>query len=446
MTTAPQTVSPTVLIIEDDPTLGPALAQRLRLEGFHPRLAATGKAALADASQSPPDAVISDIRLPDLSGEEVFRALTRHIGLVPVFFMTAFGEVSQAVRLIKAGGRDYLIKPVDIDRLVEMLTAALPALSAGPAAPTTPSPAMAAFDTLLTKAARSDLPLLIMGETGVGKERAARLAHDRSLRAKQPFVALNCAAIPRDLAESLLFGHEKGAFTGASSRKDGVCAEVGDGTLLLDEVAELPLDLQPKLLRLIQERQFRPLGATRDQAFRGRIIAATLRNLDDLVAAGQFREDLFFRLAVIPLTVPPLRERPGEIPVLARQFLAEASERMGRAPQLSLSPEAEIALAHYAWPGNVRELRNRVDRAAALSEGCVIEPSDLFADTPVGKPQEPSSADRLEHVAEAAIRAKVLDTLRAVGGNQSEAARILGASRTTIWKYARKDAKPDDHG
>jgi DNA-binding NtrC family response regulator len=426
-----------ILLIEDDPTLGPAMLQRLRLEGFDPRLAVDGASAIREACARRPDAVLSDMKLPDQSGEEVYRAISAAIGLVPYVFVTAFGEVQQAVRLVKAGARDYLIKPVDVDALVDLLSA----LTSQRDAPV-PKPleqplslSMRVFEAALAKAARSDLVLLLSGETGVGKERAARQAHHMSTRAAGPFVPVNCAAIPRDLAESLLFGHEKGAFTGAATRMQGLAAEADGGTLFLDEIAELPLDLQPKLLRLLQEKTFRPVGSASERRFGGRVMAATHRHLKARVADGMFREDLYFRLAVIELTIPPLRERSDEILSLAHQFLREVAGQ----DHIVMDEEACDLLRRHQWPGNIRELRNRIERAAALREKDVLSPADIFPDQQSVPALRAANADAsLEDVADAAVRRRIKETLVKTAGNQSEAARLLGVSRTTIWKYARE--------
>jgi DNA-binding NtrC family response regulator len=441
-----------VLLIEDDPTLGPAMLQRLRLEGFDPRLVVDGASALREAAARPPDIVLSDMRLPDVSGEEIFRAMSARLGLMPYYFMTAFGEVQQAVRLVKAGARDYMIKPVDVDALIETLlqltlAAPPPATPSGLPVPDTDlpsSPAMQRFELALAKGARTRLPLLVLGETGVGKERAARQAHGMSAWSGGPFVPVNCAAIPRDLAESLLFGHEKGAFTGAQARMQGMVAEADGGTLFLDEVAEMPLDLQPKLLRLLQERTFRPIGAAAERTFSGRVIAATHRDLKGRVGEGLFREDLYFRLAVIELTIPPLRARLDEILPLAGRILAEC------APDgVSLDEAASAWLTRHDWPGNIRELRNRIERAVALRDGDCLGPADLFPDldhvVPAIDRLQPHDAGlSLDAAAEAAIRQRIRETLKTTGGNQSQAARLLGVSRTTIWKYARDETATAD--
>lgn len=444
--------TPKILVIEDDPMLGPSLLQRLRLEGFAPRLAPTGEAGLKELRRDPPLAIVSDIRLPDMSGEDLFYQMLDITGLLPVFFVTAFGEIDQAVRLIKSGARDYLTKPVNPDALVDMLAKvageeagsradAPQAAAACGHGETERSPAMRQAVSVLRKFAQTDMPVLLTGETGVGKEVTARRLHAMSRPEGSPFVAVNCAAIPGDLLESTLFGHEKGAFTGAAARKPGLAELAGDGTLFLDEVAELPPDLQAKLLRLIQEGTFLPLGATAEQTFKGRIVTATHAGLEEQIRQGRFREDLYYRINVLQLHLPPLRERVEDIPPLASLLLEEANARTAAGGK-SLSPRAIPVLESYPWPGNIRELRNRIQRAAVMADGAAIEPEDLFPErerdkeTPAGTPAPPGG-EALQDAAQKAIRERVLAALEQTGGNQSEAARLLGVSRTTVWKYAR---------
>jgi DNA-binding NtrC family response regulator len=429
-----------ILVVEDDPVLGPALVQRLRLEGYRPRLAATGAAALREAAALRPDAVISDIRLPDMSGEEIYRRLVASFGAMPAFFMTAFGEMPQAVRLVRAGARDYLTKPVDVDRLVTELGAALgavtPASDMGELPQLGASAAMRAVEATLRKASRVDVPVVLTGETGVGKEVAARFLHAASARGAHPFVAVNCAAIPRELAESTLFGHERGAFTGAVARATGVVERAGAGTLLLDEVAELSPQLQAKLLRLVQERSFLPVGATAERPFAARIVCATHADLAARVREGTFREDLFYRLNVLPLVIPPLRQRPEDLPDLAERLLAETLARFALGPR-RLGEAALAALAAHDWPGNVRELRNRIERAAALSEAEELTTADLFPEGALEPPPGPRDAS-LEGALDEAARQAIEEALRRAGGSRSEAARLLGVSRTTLWKRMRE--------
>lgn len=432
---------PSVLVIEDDPLLGPAMVQRLRLEGYRPRLATTGAAALEEARALRPEAVISDIRLPDMSGEDVYRRLVAELGALPAFFMTAFGDVAQAVRLVRAGARDYLTKPVDMDRVTEALRLVLPvAPPAADAATLGISPAMQAVEAMLRKAARVDVPVVLTGETGSGKEVAARFLHEASARAAEPFVALNCAAISRDLAESTLFGHERGAFTGAVARHAGVAERAGAGTLLLDEVAELTPELQAKLLRLVQERSFLPLGAAAERRFAARLVCATHADLAALVREGRFRQDLYYRLHVIVVAIPPLRARTEDLPWLAGRLLRETVARFGLGPR-TLSPAALAALADYDWPGNVRELRNRIERAAALADGEVLGLAELFPEQSLEEAAGPAigpAAGLLDSAMEEATRAAIQDALRRSGGSRAEAARILGISRTTLWKRMRE--------
>lgn len=428
-----------ILIIEDDPTLGPALLQRLRLEGHEPCLVITGADALAFAARQRFDVILSDIRLPDMSGEKIWRHIVERRGLLPTWFMTAFGEIDQAVRLVKGGARDYLTKPIDIDTLVDALKGLHTDRTANPATRSSSlgrSPVMTALAIDLAKAARSDLPVLLHGETGSGKEVAARFLHDASPRAGSPFVALNCAAIPRDLAESFLFGHEKGAFTGAIARHVGAAEEAAAGTLFLDEIAELPLELQPKLLRLIEAKTFRPVGAGKDIPFRARIVSASHADLGRRVEEHAFREDLFFRLHVVALAVPPLRARPEDVPDLAQMFLEQIA-RSGIASAHVLGDDARSALVTYHWPGNVRELRNRIERAAVMCEGTRLSVHDLFPETALEEQLPIKENQALDETAREAIRQRVRQALDDAGGNQSEAARRLGVSRTTIWKYRR---------
>lgn len=298
-----------------------------------------------------------------------------------------------------------------------------------------------AFDVRLAKAARSDLPILLTGETGAGKEVAAKLAHRGSARAAAPFVAVNCAAIPAELAESVLFGHEKGAFTGALGRRAGVAEEAGQGTLFLDEIAELAPALQAKLLRLVEAKEFRPVGARADSSFRARLVCATHADLAERVRDGRFREDLFFRLNVIALEVPPLRARLEDVEHLAQAFAKDAAGRAARGA-VDFSADALDALRAHEWPGNVRELRNRVERAVAMADGTSLGIDDLFPESRLDfRPARPAAVESgegaLDAAAQTAIRERVADVLARTGGNRTEAAKLLGVSRTTIWKYSK---------
>src|SRR6266436_3259891 len=353
-------------IIEDNTTMGDSLVQRLELEGYTPLWWQTGQQALEELVTARPDLVICDIILPDMSGEEVFlRALPR-LGGKPFLFVTAHGKIDQAVRLTKAGAIDYLTKPYEIIDLLERI-AGLIAVQPVSAGVLGTSEAMRQVEMLLRRVADIDSSLLITGDSGVGKEVAAQFVHQISARAEEPFVAVNCGAIPSDLIESQLFGHEKGAFTSAQARHHGYVERARNGILFLDEVGELPLLTQVKLLRLIQERTFTRVGGETAIRTGARIICATNADLEAAVAEGRFRRDLYYRINVIRVAIPPLRDRSDDILPLAQLFMREFSETFDRDVH-GFTQAAERALLEHPWPGNVRELRNGVERAVALSQ------------------------------------------------------------------------------
>ena len=431
-----------LLLIEDDRVLGGALVQRLKLEGISVRWAETCAEAMANLRNGRPGFVLADIRLPDGSGEDLYRQALPYLGTTPIVFATAFADIEQAVRLVRAGADDYLTKPYDVDALIDRLRAAetdtagvshRPGHEIRAAEPFGLSPATAGVAADLQRVARTDLPVLLLGETGVGKEVAARMLHARSPRASNAFVAVNCGAISRDLMESLFFGHERGAFTGALSAHAGYFQETGEGTLFLDEIGELDARLQTSLLRVLNDGAYRRLGGTQDILFKGRIVAATNANLATLIAARTFREDLYYRLAVVEIRLPPLRERRAEIIALAGRFAGEAAGRTQR-PAPTLDHSATTALLAHEWGGNVRELRNRMERAVALSDAETITSADLF-------PEQRLDHLEPETLAGARERAELDQIDRALalsGGRISEAAKHLGISRTTLWKRRRK--------
>lgn len=432
-----------VLLIEDDPVMGGSLVQRLKLEGFEVHWSRTAQEGLTALRQTRPDAVVSDIRLPDRSGEDLFTEALTFLGRTPIIFVTAFADLQQAVRLVQAGADDYMEKPFSTDRLVSRLRELIErtrgkAIAAPTRVHTDPSPTMSKLAETLRKVADIDAPVLITGETGAGKEVAARYLRSVSNRKDAPFIAVNCAAIPRELIESAMFGHEKGSFTGAQARHIGYFEEVANGTLLLDEIGDLHPQLQASLLRTIQERRFRRVGGTGEIEFRGRIVSATNADLHDRMRNKQFREDLYYRLAVVEVHIPPLRERIAEIQPLAQTFLKEACERFGR-PSLELSEEAIDALLRHRWPGNVRELKNRIERAAALAEGATITQLALFPDQALLEGGRGVTSDRLLSDARSeAERREIEVALAQSGGKIGEAARKLGISRTTLWKRMRQ--------
>lgn len=428
-----------ILLIEDDQVLGGAVSQRLRLEGFEVRWAKTCSQAMQALRQYRPAFVLADILLPDGSGEDLYRQALPYLGDTPIVFATAFADIQQAVRLVRAGADDYLTKPYDVDALVARLhTLVREPGASGTGAPAIPvafglSAATEGLARDLQKVAARDLPVLLRGETGVGKEVAARFIHAQSARAAAPFVAVNCGGIPRELMESQFFGHEKGAFTGAVTAHAGYFEEAGSGTLFLDEIGELDARLQTALLRVLQDGVFRRLGARQEQRFHGRIVAATNADLPARIAQGAFREDLYYRLAVVELTIPPLRDRPAEIAQLAAGFVREAAQRNGL-PELRLDEGAYEALRSHSWPGNVRELRNRIERAAALSEDDILTAADLFPERRLDTSDPATLADAREQ----AELEQIERALELSGGRVSEAAKRLGVSRTTLWKRRRK--------
>ena len=426
-----------IAIVEDDEIMGASLVQRLELEGAQPTWWRRGGDAVAAlrTARSAFDAVVCDIRLPDSDGEAVFRDSAAAGSPPPFLFITAYGDIDQAVRLLRSGGGDYLTKPFAIDVFLDRLAAI--ARSPDDIRSTNAlgvSKVMRAVEDTLSRIAASDLPVLISGETGVGKEIAARLLHARSARAAEPFVAVNCAAIPADLLESELFGHEKGAFTGAVGRHAGHAERAGRGTLFLDEIGDMPLHMQAKLLRLIEDGFFLRVGGETPVAFRARVVSATHHDLDATAAAGRFRRDLLFRLNAVPVAIPPLRARPDDAVWLLRRFFQAAIEARPGSLR-SIGPLAEESVATHPWPGNVRELRNRVDRAIALARGPVLTPADLFPeqDEPSGEGFTP-----LHEVRDAAERRQILRALEKAGGRVGDAARLLGISRTTLWEKMQR--------
>lgn len=433
-------LAPLVLLIEDDAVLGPALRQRLSLEGFRIELAPSGRAAsaLIDSGVRPA-AIVSDIRLPDRSGEDIYTSIVERLGPIPTLFMTAFGDINQAVRLVKAGALDYLTKPVDADmlslRLADMCRA--PAEKFQGEAGLGLSPVMQNLERMLAKAARTDLAVLLCGETGVGKEVAANFLHRASTHANAPFLPLNCAAIPRELYESTLFGHEKGSFTGATSRMAGYLERAGKGTLLLDEIGEMPMDYQPKLLRTIQDGRFTPIGAAKHLDCVARLIFATNRDLKTEIREGRFREDLYYRIAVIEIVIPPLRARGNDVIWLAERFIKELTPDQSK-PK-TLHEEAREALLQHAWPGNVRELRNRIQRASAMADSDVLAVEDIFPEMALDtESQLGLPVNRHDAAINRILKSKVQDALAQSSGNKSDAARLLGVSRTTLWKRMKE--------
>jgi DNA-binding NtrC family response regulator len=424
-------------LIEDDPIMGESLVQRLRLEGAKVQWWRTGADALRGLGKSDPDAVICDIRLPDSTGVEVFRSLTRHRRALPFLFVTGYGDIDQAVMLMREGARDYLTKPFVMAEFLSRLEQIL-----GPADPESEpvlgiSPPMREVERFLRRAARVSSNLLLTGETGVGKEVCARFLHTLRDKPGSPFMAVNCAAIPADLMESELFGHERGAFTGAHTRHLGYAERAGEGVLFLDEVSELAPILQAKLLRLIESRSFHRLGGEQTITFRARLVCATNADLAARVREGSFREDLYYRINVLSLHIPALRERPQDIEWLIDRFLAEFARTIESAA-VGMSALAYEAAREHPWPGNVRELRNRVERALALAGGCWIMPGDLFPEYLQRADHETGFLSSLGTARESAEKRHIQRALEMTGGAILPAAKALGISRTTLWEKMRR--------
>ncbi|RME23660.1 MAG: sigma-54-dependent Fis family transcriptional regulator [Deltaproteobacteria bacterium] len=433
-----------ILLVDDEPTLLAALGDILEDVGHRVLPLADGDRAYDALQPGRFDVVITDVRLPGRDGHDIARKALQLCPAPAVILMTAFGEVPRAVEMLKLGARNYLTKPVDEDtllaevsRIEEGLGGAMDLEEQGVVAR---APEMQACIRLAQRLARSDLPLLIHGETGVGKEVLARTIHASSPRQGGPFVAANCSALSPELIDSELFGHARGAFTGAHEARAGWLRSASGGTLFLDEVAELPPAAQARLLRALETGEVRPVGADRTETVDVRLVAATHSDLDERVKQGEFRQDLLFRLRGFQIVVPPLRQRPEDIPPLARLFLQRAAARLGNAPP-EISDEAMGRLLSWHWPGNVRELKHVIETAAVLSEGAVLQARDLrFGGLP-----EPDEGDALDLRA-AARRLEIAQIRRALAmtdGNRSKAATLLGISRKHLWDLMRKHGLSD---
>lgn len=426
-----------IAVVEDDPIMGESLVDRLSLEGAKVHWWQTCQAAEIGLEAVQPDAVVCDIRLPDGTGEDVFRTASAISDTPPFLFVTAFGDIGQAVRLMRSGAGDYLTKPFDTAAFLARLTQLLRSRPAPGGAVLGTSLEMQAVERLLRRVAKLTTPVLITGETGSGKEVCARFLHGIGGGAAGPFMAVNCAAIPKDLMESELFGHERGAFTGASSQHRGYAERAGTGTLFLDEIGDLDPKLQAKLLRLVEDRTFHRVGGEAAVPFKARLVCATNADLPAKVKEGLFREDLLYRINVLSIPVPPLRQRRDDVEWLANRFFT----------QLTLEQEVELrgisalaveSLHEHDWPGNVRELRNRMERAVALALGEWVMPADLFPEVRDRIVAGAADLLPLATVKEEAERRQIERALRCSGGQIAEAATRLGISRTTMWEKMRR--------
>ncbi|MEE1866438.1 sigma-54-dependent transcriptional regulator [Pseudomonas auratipiscis] len=447
-----------VLLVEDDRALRQALGDTLELGGFDYRAVGSAEDALEAVAAEAFSLVVSDVNMPGMDGHQLLTLLRSRQPQLPVLLMTAHAAVERAVDAMRQGAVDYLVKPFEPRALLDLVARHALGVVAGGAddGPVACEPASLQLLELAARVARSESTVLISGESGTGKEVLARFIHQQSTRNGQPFVAINCAAIPDNMLEATLFGHEKGSFTGAIAAQPGKFEQADGGTLLLDEISEMPLGLQAKLLRVLQEREVERVGGRKPIALDIRVVATTNRDLAGEVAAGRFREDLFYRLSVFPLAWRPLRERSADILPLAERLLARHVNKMKHAP-VRLSPEAKTCLQQYAWPGNVRELDNALQRALILQQGGVIEAADfclagampMFAPAPpvVALPA-PVAGEALNALGDDMRRHEfqmIIDTLRSERGRRKEAAERLGISpRTLRYKLAQmRDAGMD---
>ncbi|MDR3633095.1 MAG: sigma-54 dependent transcriptional regulator [Isosphaeraceae bacterium] len=449
-----------ILVADDDRTIRRSLLKFLQAEGYATLEAADGDEALRVIKLESPDAVLLDLKMPGRDGLEVLGALGRTLGDLPVIVLTAFGGSAAAIEAMRRGAYDYLSKPFDLDEVLLTLKRALYQRSLAaevralrqqaeredeadgePELVGRGAPMREVFKAI-GRAASTDEPVLIAGESGTGKELVASALHRHSRRASGPFLRVNCGALPEGLIESELFGHERGAFTGADRQRPGRFERATGGTIFLDEVAEIPLSAQAKLLRVLQSREFERVGGVETLRADARVVSATHRDLAKEVAAGRFREDLFYRLNVIRIALPPLHERAEDIPELAERILRRLERKYGW-PGLSLSPEALTAIRSNPWPGNVRQLENALARAAIAARGRVILAEHLDVDAPASVPVSPDAVESAEPLPLRALLAEVerraiQQALAATGGNRTRAAELLGISRRQLFDKVRE--------
>ncbi len=430
-----------VCLVEDDEIMGESLVQLLRLEGFEVDWCRTAAEAATAIEAHRYSVVVSDIRLPDRNGGDLFLELKqRQVMLPPFLFMTAYGTIDRAVELLKAGAADYLTKPFDVDVLVQKVRGLAESYGVGSDSGDDSlgiSPAMRRIAESLPRLARHAAALLITGESGVGKEHVAQLFHRHAVGTANGFIAVNCASIPESLMEAELFGFEKGAFTGAVKAKRGYFEQAHRGTLFLDEIGEMPLSMQAKLLRVLQERKLTRLGGETQLTSDFRLVCATHRDLKSMVENGQFREDLYYRIHVIQIRIPPLRERPDDIRWFVRHFVEEFN-RQHPAEKRRLDPRTEQALLNYSWPGNVRELKHAVERACILSSGPLLGAEAFFGDSLEGEVPKPHVSESLTEYLMACERDYLTMTLERHSGHMTHAAEALGITRKTLWEKLRR--------
>lgn len=440
--------APLILLVDDDQAITTVLGSLLKQEGLAVLTAASGAEALALLEKQPIDVMVTDLRMPGLDGMALLRRSTQASPDVPVIVLSAHGTVALAVDAMKAGAADFLTKPFDRDEVLFVIKKALAAAQRSepvlaPAAPFSPlggSPAMDDVRDTIRRSAASSATVLILGESGAGKEVVARAIHEASPRKDKPFIKINCAAFPDTLLESELFGYEKGAFTGANQRKPGRVELAHGGTLLLDEIGDVPLMTQVKLLRVIQSKELERLGSTQTVKVDVRFLAATHQDLPRMVEQGEFRQDLYYRLDVIQVLVPPLRDRPEDVALLASHFTRQAAENNGR-HGVELDDDACALLVGQPWPGNVRQLENFIERLVVLSDGPKLTQKDVerellrdAARLRASRGSLPGASEpRLEDQRRDAERKAISEALQRASGNRSLAARLLGISRRTLY-------------
>ncbi len=441
-----------ILVVDDDPALALVLEALLRQAGYAPRVVPSAEAALVAIEQHAVDAILSDVKMPGMDGLELLRQLGERRPDLPVVLLTAHGTVPLAVEAMKRGAADFLLKPFDRDEILFVVSKALAAGERGvAAAPALPpggligdSPSMNEVRAVIERSARGVATVMIRGESGTGKELVARAVHEASPRRDGPLVKIHCAALPETLLESELFGYEKGAFTGAATTKPGRVELADGGTLFLDEIGDIPLPMQVKLLRLIQEKEFERLGGRQTLRVDVRFVAATHRPLEEMMARGQFREDLFYRLNVVPLWLPPLRERVGDIAQLARRFCAAHGRLNGR-PDVAIDDDAIRLLEGQPWPGNVRQLENFIERLVVLSDGPRLRAAEVDVElarqvVPAARVSEDGGLLTLGERRRQSERGALQEALKQARDNRTVAARLLGVSRRTLY------TKLEEHG
>ncbi len=443
-------MKPRILIVDDQERVAEVIATALAQAGYECETYRSGASALKTIEQRGVDAVVTDWKMAEMDGMELLREIRRRRPKLPVILITAFGTVSSAVAAMREGAFDYVTKPFDNDELRATIARALEmtrlerenrylrqemGVRYSPDAIIAESARSREVLDLVRRVAPSRAAVLIQGESGTGKELIARLLHYWSERVGNPLVAVNCKAFAEGMLESELFGHEKGAFTGAIASRAGCFERASGGTLFLDEIGDVGLEFQSKLLRAVQEGEVLRVGGSQPRKIDVRIVAATNRSIRDEIAAGRFREDLFFRLNVIPIQLAPLRERCEDIIPLARHFLARQKVETGR--HLALTAEAEEALLAHRWPGNVRELENAIERGSVLARGDTVTPEDLLLEQSGATPRA-SMTGTLQDSIDQVVATRIEAAIEAARGNHAEAARNLGIDRATLWRLMKR--------